>query len=227
MATVPATIVDLPALLATLAERGWTTLSVVHSEAGIIGELGRLGDLLGERTAGRGGALEEIIRPQRQSEAHSRSLSARFGLNALPLHAELSHRPRPCRYLLLGCVNTGSPSAVTVLLDWRTLGFSTEEFELLEGAPILVRSGRSSFYTTMLPSDRASFRYDPGCLEAVNTRGRAALRLVEDRLAGGAPHSHEWRPGDILLIDNWRVLHGRGPSDHGSGRRLARILIDA
>jgi hypothetical protein len=228
MATVPATIVDLPALLATLAERGWTTLSAVRSEAGgIIGELGRLGVLLGVRTAGRGGALEEVIQPQRQSEAHSRSLSARFGLNALPFHAELSHRPRPCRYLLLGCVDTGSPSAVTVLLDWRTLGFSPEEFELLEGAPILVRSGRSSFYTTMLPSDRAFFRYDPGCLEAVDTRGRAALRLVEDRLASGAPHSHEWRPGDILIIDNWRVLHGRGPSDHGSGRRLARIFIDA
>ena len=227
METVPATIVDLPVLLATLAERGWTALSAAHLEAGgIIGELGRLGDLLGVRTAGRGGALEEVIQPQRQSEAHSRSLSARFGLDSLPFHAELSHRPRPCRYLLPGCVDTGSPSAVTLLLDWRTLGFSPEEFELLEGAPILVRSGRSSFYTTMLPTDRSFFRYDPGCLEAVDARGRAALRLVEDRLAGGAPHGHEWRPGDILIIDNWRVLHGRGRSDHGSGRRLARILID-
>jgi hypothetical protein len=202
-------------------------LSAVSSEAGgIIGELRRLGDILGERTGGRGGALEEVIQPQRQSQAHSRSLSARFGLNALPFHAEVSHRPRPCRYLLLGCIDAGSPSAVTVLLDWRTLGFSPEEFELLEAAPILVRSGRSSFYTTMLPSDRSFFRYDPGCLEAVDARGRAALHLVEGRLAGGAPHIHEWQPGDILIIDNWRVLHGRGPSDHGSGRRLARILID-
>ncbi|MET4155466.1 hypothetical protein ABIC08_006262 [Bradyrhizobium sp. RT9b] len=228
MKTVPATIVDLPALLATLEERGWATLSAVRPEAGgIIGELSRLGDILGVRTAGRGSALEEVIQPRRQSEAHSRSLSALFGLSALPFHAELSHRPRPCRYLLLGCIDTGSPSAVTVLLDWRTLGFSSEEFELLEGAPILVRCGRSSFYTTVLPSDRSFFRYDPGCLEAVDARGRAALRLVEDRLTGGAPHSHEWRPGGILIIDNWRVLHGRGPSDHGSGRRLARILIDA
>jgi impB/mucB/samB family len=42
-----------------------------------------------------------------------------------------------------------------------------------------VRSGRSSFYTTMLPSDRSFFRYDPGCLEAVDARGRAALRLMK------------------------------------------------
>jgi TfdA family taurine catabolism dioxygenase TauD len=224
METVSSRIVDLSAVLAILAERGWAPLSTA---GGIIDELGRLGDILGVRTAGRGGALEEIIQPRRQSEAHSRSLSARFCLNALPFHAELSHRPRPCRYLLLGCVDAGLPSAVTVLLDWWTLGFSPEEFELLEGAPILVRSGRSSFYTTMLPSDRFFFRYDPGCLEAVDARGRAALRLAEDRLSGSVPHRHEWRPGDILIIDNWRVLHGRDPTDHGSGRRLARILIDA
>jgi hypothetical protein len=116
---------------------------------------------------------------------------------------------------------------VTTLLDWRTLGFSSEELRLLEDAPILVRTGRWSFYTAVLPPDRGFLRYDPGCLEAVDERGRAALKLLGDRLALGSPDAHEWRRGDILIIDNWRVLHGRGPADHSSGRRLARILIDA
>lgn len=116
---------------------------------------------------------------------------------------------------------------MTLLLDWQTIDFSPGEFEMLEGAPILVRSGRSSFYTTILPSDRAILRYDPGCFEAVDARGRAALKLIGDRLAGAVAQSHEWRVGDMLIIDNWRVLHGRGPSNHGSDRRLARILINA
>ncbi|MER9606470.1 TauD/TfdA family dioxygenase [Mesorhizobium sp. M0243] len=114
-----------------------------------------------------------------------------------------------------------------MLLDWRTLGFSPDELHLLEGAPILVRTGRRSFYSTILSPDRAFLRYDPGCLEAVDERGQAALRLVEHRLTGGSPEVHRWRQGDILVIDNWRVLHGRGPTDQGSGRRLARVLIDA
>ena len=114
-----------------------------------------------------------------------------------------------------------------MLLDWRTLGFSPDELHLLEGAPVLVRTGRRSFYSTILSPDRAFLRYDPGCLEAVDSRGQAALALVEHRLAGGSPQTYHWRRGDILIIDNWRVLHGRGPSDRGSGRRLARILIDA
>jgi hypothetical protein len=114
-----------------------------------------------------------------------------------------------------------------MLLDWRTLGFSPDELHLLESAPILVRTGRRSFYSTILSSDHAFLRYDPGCLEAVDLRGQAALSLVAHRLRGASPKTHHWRRADILILDNWRVLHGRGPSDRGSDRLLARLLIDA
>jgi len=215
-------------LLATLAKRGWSPHLAEGAEAYTIdSEIARIGDLLGTRTAGRAGALEEIIRPQAAEDAHPQSLNARYGLSALPFHTELSHRLRPCRYLLLGCIDPGTPSAATMLLDWRTLGLSPDELRLLEGAPILVRTGRRSFYSTILSPDRAFFRYDPGCLEAVDNRGQAALALVEHRLACAAPQIHHWHRGNILIIDNWRVLHGRRPSDQGSGRRLARVLIDA
>ncbi len=217
-----------PTLLATLAERGWVRHLAGSAEAHVVArEIGRIGDLLGTRIAGRAGSLEEVVLPQAPDDAHPRSLSARYGLSALPLHVELSHRPRPCRYLILGCIDPGSPSAATILLDWRTLGFSLEELHLLQGAPVLVRTGRRSFYSTVLSPDHSYLRYDPGCLEAVVGRGRAALKLREQRLARRSPDFHEWRGGSILIIDNWRVLHGRGRSQRGSGRRLMRILVDA
>jgi hypothetical protein len=214
--------------LGPLAERGWFVHSNEGAAAGVtVSELGKLGDCLGTRVAGRAGTLQEVIQPQDANDAHPRSLSARYGLDALPFHTELSHRTKPCRYLLLGCIDPGSPAAATMLLDWRTLGFSSEELDLLECTPVLVRSGRRSFYSTILAPGGAFLRYDPGCLEAVDRRGRMALALVEDRLAGASSEAHHWRQGDILIIDNWRVLHGRSPSDRESGRRLARILIDA
>jgi hypothetical protein len=214
--------------LGPLLERGWSLHSIEGADLdAIVSGLGKLGDRLGARVAGRAGALEEVIEPHGANDAHPRSLSARYGLDALPFHTELSHRPRPCRYLLLGCIDPGSPAAATVLLDWRTLGFSREEFDLLEGTPVLVRSGRRSFYSTILAPGRAFLRYDPGCLEPVDQSGRIALGLIKNRIAAASPQAHHWRQGDILTIDNWRVLHGRRPSDQGSGRRLARILIDA
>jgi hypothetical protein len=211
-----------------LSERGWS----LHGSDGshpddIVHALGVLGERLGTRVAGRDGSLDEVIQPLAPEHAHPRSLSARYGLDALPFHTELSHRPRPCRYVLLGCLHPGSPAAATMLLDWGTLGFSHDELAFLEETPVLVRTGRRSFYSTILACGGAFLRYDPGCLEPVDDRGRRAMKLIHDRVAAAPFDDHHWREGDILIIDNWRVLHGRSPSNHGSGRRLARVLIDA
>jgi hypothetical protein len=52
-------------LLAELAERGWAYHVAENADpAAVLGEVGRIGDLLGERVAGRAGALEEVVRPQ-------------------------------------------------------------------------------------------------------------------------------------------------------------------
>lgn len=220
--------INEPNFLAALAQRGWTYYAATNASAEtLLNKLQALGNQLGHRVKGRGLAFSEIIKPQRPHEAHPRSLSAQYGLAALPLHVELSHRLQPCRYLLLGCMNPGSPGTATRLLDWRTLVFSADELELLAHAPVFVRTGRWSFYATILAPNHAFLRYDPGCLEAVDVRGQSALNLLERHLALAAPELHEWRQGDILIIDNWRVLHGRAPSRANSGRRLARIVIDA
>src|SRR5690242_19048157 len=100
------------ALLTSLVQHGWVRHGAVGDDTeSVIGELGRVGEILGTRVKGRAGALEEVIQPQALHKAHPRSLSAQFGLKALPFHVELSHRPRPCRYLLLGCLDPGSPGA--------------------------------------------------------------------------------------------------------------------
>ncbi len=221
-------IVTQQSIAVSVAEHGWACRVAAKLDADtVVNEINLIGDFFGTRATGRSGAIEELIRPLAASVAHPRSLSARYGLESLPLHVELSHRLQPCRYLLLGCIDPGSPGAVTLLFDWHTLDFSPDEIHMLESAPILVRAGRRSFYSTILRPDHTFLRYDPGCIEAIDTRGQAALDIVASRLANGTPKIHCWQQGDILVIDNWRVLHGRGPTDESSGRRLTRILIDA
>jgi len=210
--------------------RGWSYRRAANAEPeSLLQELGRIGDMLGTRVAGRPGFYEEMIQPRARADAHPRSLSSRYGLDALPFHTELSHRTKPCRYLLLACIDPGYPTAATLLLDWRSLRFSKAELERLEATPILVRSGRRSFYSSVLAPGGTYLRYDPGCIEALDLRGEEVLKLVGDRIAEAASlvEAHLWCRGDILIIDNWRILHGRGPYNQGSGRRLLRMLIDA
>lgn len=207
---------------------GWMHYKLeIATPENISSEIERIGNSLGRRTAGRAGVLEEIVQPLHQKDAHPRSLSAQYGLNTLPFHVELSHRELPCRYVLLGCIATGKSCSSTKLIDWRNLGFSSSELSFLEQVPILVRNGRRSFYSTILNSERTFLRYDPGCIEAIDKRGEIAIQLVEKRLGSGIVFEHKWCQGDILIIDNWRILHGRGASKSGSERRLLRALIDA
>jgi hypothetical protein len=112
------------------------------------------------------------------------------------------------------------------LLDRHTVHFSPNELALLRSAAVLVRSGRRSFYSSLLPAGEEYLRFDAGCMEAVDDRGRTAIRMLEDRLAQASLVEHHWRTGDILVIDNWRALHGRARTGVAVGRRLSRIMID-
>jgi alpha-ketoglutarate-dependent taurine dioxygenase len=49
---------------------------------------------------------------------------------------------------------------------------------------------------------------------------------VETELRHAEMHAHQWTPGVALLVDNWRVLHGRGTSPLPDyDRVLERIVI--
>lgn len=210
------------------SEDAWLRLSSDLREADICEAVRTIASLLGRLVPGRSGKAFEIVKPTASEAAHGRSLSRTHGKAALPLHVETSHRPSPCRYVVLGCVDPGgAPNATTTLLNRQDLRFSNVESAELMGAPMLVRSGRRSFYSTILPRDGAYLRFDRGCMEAVCARGRRALEIVESHLGRLKPQEHGWRSGDIIIIDNWRALHGRGDTTASGSRRLVRAMADA
>jgi len=216
----------LSALPAGLRDTGWFTAKIEGDDQQIVNAVEQICCKLGTVVHGRGGVELETIAPSPQELAHPRSLSAVHGLGTLPLHVELSHRIRPCRYVVLACLNPGIPSVATALLDRHQLAFSSDEKAMLRNAVVLVRSGRRSFYSSILPADEAWLRFDTGCMEAFDARGRTAIGIVEERLTRSSPTLHHWIAGGILVIDNWRVLHGRTSAEGAVGRRLLRMLID-
>lgn len=174
--------------------------------------------------AGRNGALIEPIVPRPTEAAEERSLSAAYGLGELPMHIDTAHYLRPARYLLLGCANPGQSGTHTRLAPISALRFSTGELSLLTSAAVLVRTGRRSFYSTILDKGRPFLRYDPGCMEPLDARGEKALQIVGDAIGRITVIKHEWRRGEILLIDNWNILHGR-TATAADKRLLFRVSV--
>jgi alpha-ketoglutarate-dependent taurine dioxygenase len=174
----------------------------------------------------RSQGLVHELTPTTASEGHPNSLTARYSTGAFPLHVDTAHWLVPCRYVILACRAVRDGSRGTNLLNIRDVPFSDSENHAFKTAPFLVRNGRNSFYGTILSNDREFIRYDPGCMSEVG-EGNSLLKgaLSEQRLKDYVT-CITWSPGTVLILDNWKVLHGRGEGPRvEKDRTLGRVLI--
>jgi alpha-ketoglutarate-dependent taurine dioxygenase len=183
-------------------------------------------ETLGEIVPGRGRQLVEQVIPRTAEAAPKGSLSSLYGLRSLPLHTDMAHWPRPCRYLVLACAVEGPSSTPTFLLDSHQVSLSRSEAAACRNAIFLVRNGRRSFYGCISSADRQFIRIDPGCMAPMSEAGNAALDAFGSERQAQVMCQHHWKAGDILIIDNWRVLHGRGNvASTTHGRILLRAAV--
>ena len=210
-----------------LESDGWAVITTAASiQENIAAELVSLASTLGDIAPGRGGRLVESIQPETAEIARAGSLSSKFGLHPLPLHIDTAHWNVPCRYLLLACIDPGPVPTPTLLLDSRTVQLSDRESLACRSAVFAIRNGRFSFYASIMDRDRSFIRLDPGCMRALSDEGTAAIEAFSKERQAIKLIRHDWKQGEILILDNWRTLHARGcEAPTAPGRILFRIMI--
>lgn len=210
-----------------LEVNGWAIISTAaRTQEGIATELKSLASAHGDIVPGRGGRLVEPILPEPVETARPGSLSSKYGLRPLPLHTDTAHWNIPCRYLLLACVDPGPLPTPTFLLDSRRVQLSERETLACRSAVFAIQNGRFSFYGSINERGRPFIRLDPGCMTALSRDGATALEAFSRERQAKILHRHDWKQGDVLLLDNWRILHARGhdmPTE--AGRILVRTMI--
>jgi len=207
-------------------QNGWLPLPGGSSErAELTSSIAALAHHLGQPMAGRARTIVEPIAPRDTQQAHPSSLSATYGLDALPFHIDTSHWAVPCRYLILGCVDAGSQSVPTLLVDRRAVLNRAPDLKLARSAVFHIKNGRNSFYSSIVGLDDRFIRYDPGCMNPVSPDGEEALSLFSPSRTRTCQFEFHWSPGDVLLVDNWKVLHGRAPVHEDSQRLLLRSVV--
>jgi alpha-ketoglutarate-dependent taurine dioxygenase len=157
--------------------------------------------------------------------------SGNFGLGAFPLHTDLAHWARPPRYLMLR-FSRGDANTQTQIVDGslviETLGSSVL-------ARCLARPRRPmKGALQLLPIWQASFepnqefiRWDSIYLKPANEFALAVFRRVDECLSCIQPVAKVLlNKGDTLLLDNWRVLHGRSQVQNlESPRKIHRLYL--
>jgi hypothetical protein len=212
---------------AQVKARGWALAPTGSGSHELPSLLKAVARQFGTLLAGRQGRLMDRHNPRSQGEAYPKSLSPIHGAGAFPLHTDAAHLTKPPRFSALGCQAAGSSPVPTVLVHYDSLGPAESTAADLSAAPFLVSNGRRSFYSTTCDEKEMRVRYDRGCMRPASSRS-AKLAARFDHAWSRAPmHIHRCAAGDILVLNNWRVLHGRGlgagmPS---SDRTLSRVTI--
>ncbi|MFE4350191.1 TauD/TfdA family dioxygenase [Peribacillus butanolivorans] len=186
-------------------------------------ELLNVGKFLGLPVPSRtNGNLIEELRPIEKREAHKNSLSSRYGTNNFPLHTDTAYRKVPVRYIILYAKNPGSGRRPTLLVD----GFKSIDETIskkLESAIIKIKNGKYSFICNMLEVNNLGhycLRLDQDCMIPATRESAEVLDEYIDLLAKQKQLEISWNTGDLLVIDNWRMLHGRGKAESKDDNRL-------
>jgi L-asparagine oxygenase len=159
-----------------------------------------------------GAALVQELVPRESGTPNT--YSGIYGLNRFPFHTDLAHWRVPPHYLLLRCIK-GYADIPTLLLDGQAL-VEGELLELLSRAIVKPRRPRNGA-TTLLRLCEATdcgyrLRWDEVFLKPASKIGDVADQRIKECLANSTSISIPLtRPGDTLLINNWRMLHGCRP----------------
>ena len=140
--------------------------------------------------------------------------SGMYGFSEFPLHTEMAHWRDPPPYMMLRCVR-GHASVATMVLDGRKLIDEIGEAVLARSLVKPRRPIRGAFH--LLSLYRATrfgteplLRWDEAFIVPASPAGAVGTELVRSALGQIEPiHFSLADPGDTLILDNWRMLHGR------------------
>lgn len=212
--------------LRAVAANGYAVLDS-HSTEGFLKIAQELGRPIASR---RGIDVVQTLQVSDEECAYANSLSSRYGAGKFPLHTDLAYWQVPARYVLLRAPDESSSTCPTLLLDFRA-HLKGQPFESALGKTLyLVANGRKSFLTTIggrVASGAVLLRFDRDCLRPTNRQSMATLDELEASLAACKIIEMAWSAHKVLIIDNWRMLHGRGDARDSNDRKrvLERILV--
>lgn len=175
--------------------------------------------------------LVQELTPKSQSESTPNTYSGQYGYDRFPLHTDLAHWQAPPRYLALRC-RVGFDQVTTDLVDGRCIEQAIGKGILFRALVRSRRSVRGQICRMRLLSKVAShsmLRWDDAYLRPLCTAGQEGMAAIRVTIpAMPLIRLALCDPGDTLVIDNWRMLHGRSHLGAGhAGRVLERAYLEA
>jgi L-asparagine oxygenase len=205
----------------------WRTESTTHEIAESIGTIIEISLVA---NGFRFGKIQTLQPREGQPNSHS-LYSDIYGFGRFPLHTDLAYFYHPPHYLLLRCLQ-GTNEVKTKLVKVAILKKLVDE-STMRRARVRPRNLPEKIPICILPMILpgiccVGMRWDSAFLIPVN---ESAVQISDAiaSLDSGSNHGVDFtleNYGDTLIIDNWRMFHGRSSVPSGSATRtLERIYL--
>jgi L-asparagine oxygenase len=156
--------------------------------------------------------IQELT-PKKAADSPPNIYSGNFGYAPFPFHTDLAHWYMPPRFLVLRCIE-GAPDVKTHIIDSISIIRSVGE-ENLRRALVQPRrpiEGNRFLLHILEPCSLANsrFRWDTLFIVPSTDRSSRIFSAIKKCISEIKPLDFVLRrPGDTLIVDNWRMLHGR------------------
>jgi gamma-butyrobetaine dioxygenase len=212
--------------LASIDELGFAILTGCGTEPGTVTRVAELFGYVRETNYGRSFDVKTVVNPMNLAYTG-------LGLGA---HSDNPYRDPTPTLQLLHCLASSAAGGENTLVDAFRVAHDLplEDFELLSGCSVAFRySDAQTELETETPIIATDLRGDARSVH-YNTRSAQPLRLPEDLMGeyyeaylrfGRMLEAPEYRiqfkldPGDLFIVDNLRVLHGRTEYAASGGER--------
>lgn len=164
-----------------------------------------------------------------QASATPNTYSGLFGFECFPYHTDLAHYRIPPRYLMLRC-SRGYADVPTLLIDGNDIVIEVGPTHM-ERALVKPRRPQSGKMQMMrlrqLGGDAYILRWDQTYLRPASKMGELASGRAQAAIERATPTAVVMtEDGDVVVIDNWRMLHSRpAVPDRCRGRSLERVYL--
>lgn len=210
-----------------LSEQGWC----LFQNRELSSEILSVARLFGRPVCQYGEPLVGVLTPCELSTARRNTTSAIYGLGAFPPHTDMAHWPLPPRYLVMRARNIPA-NVPTLLIDSRKLKLDDQLQSLWRRTVWKVSKVRHPYLCSMFFEHHGitGLRWDT-C--TMSPYGNVAAQIVDtaytafQNLLDTNPIEIAWKsPHEILIVDNWRMLHSRSAvSKSCITRALERVLV--
>lgn len=206
-----------------LTEFGFIEIEGLSSDAELIYNARHLGSVIPHSN----GELIFILRPKDSNSAYEGTLSNIYGFGTFPYHTDTSFWPSPARYILLHSdLGSKCDTLIVAVKDiWESL--SQADRSDARRAIFITKTIHRQFYASLIFEEHGIrfIRYDPSCMAPMNDSAKRIVRKLNKLLKKIPPLRVNWTEGKTLIIDNWKLLHGRDKVNDENHRTLKRIYI--